>query len=776
MNATILTHLAAWLATYAIHSTLLIAAVALFVRLRAPNAAVRDFAWKLALVGAIATSTIQQAGNLRPVGSLAFVRTGTSERLVTGGAATLPLGSVAERPNDMILTGAELPGVRVADAKPTRERAAAAPGSAPTNSLDATDPAIERASVPVPTETPSPVSSTVTTLMVVAWGAVALLLALIYIARRLMLAGRLVTRRTVTEGRMRALLDALRLEVGHDAPVFLTAASTIASPVALGLAEICVPEAAITDLDEDQQRGLLAHELAHLHRRDPLWLDAASLIERVFFFQPLNRLARRELQHNAEYICDDWAATHTGSGEPLARCLARVAEWIEASPLGVPVAGMAEQRSLLVTRISRLLEDTPVRFSLSRLSMIAATLVAVIAVVAAVPAVHATAPMQQADSAKPSPTAREPRGPSRGGSRGEPRVESLAEREAASSLSSEPKVESLAEHEAMARLAGHRDGPVDRLETGALASLRRSVRGQASALGMLAGRDTDEVEQDPAVVTALIERLADANASVRRAAAQSLGNLRARRAVSALTTALGDKSREVRAAAAGALGNIDDPKAITALVKLLGDESAEVREQALNALSNFESDVPAAPIIALLGDARPDVRARAAAMLGNIGDRAAIAPLGKLMKDGSPEVRREALQSLTQFKDASLGPIATAALADQQIEVRVAALNAMHEANVAVPEATLLKLLADNSRELRQHAVEFLRDQPLSPAVVGALAKLVTDDPSADVRESAVGALAEARNPAARDAIKAALNSPHARVRRAAAEALGNRP
>ena len=401
MTSTILTNLAAWLATYAIHSTLLIAAVALFVRLRAPNAAVRDFAWKLALVGAIATSTIQQAGNLRPLGSLAFVHTGTDVARAAGAAATLPRQPLAQPAPEVIASDDATPIERAIVARPTRERS---------------------------TSTSSPVASTLTILIVVAWGAVALLLALTYIARRLMLAGRLVTRRTVTEGRMRTLLDVLRLEVGFDSPVSLTAASTIASPVALGLAEICVPEAAITDLDEEQQRGLLAHELAHLHRRDPLWLDAASLIERVFFFQPLNRLARRELQNNAEYICDDWAAAHTGSGEPLARCLARVAEWIEASPLGVPVAGMAEQRSLLVTRISRLLEDTPVRFSLSRLSMIAATLVAVIAVVAAVPAVHATAPMQQPDSTQPAPTTGEPRGPSRGGSRDEPRVKSLAER------------------------------------------------------------------------------------------------------------------------------------------------------------------------------------------------------------------------------------------------------------------------------------------------------------------------------------------------------------
>src|SRR5260370_19576137 len=101
---------------------------------------------------------------------------------------------------------------------------------------------------------------------------------------------------------------------------------------------------------------MLARELAHLARRDSLWLAGASLIERFFFFQPLNRLARRELETTAEFLSDEWAMRKTGSAVSLAKCLATVAEWIQASPLGVPVAGLAERRSLLVTRISRLLD------------------------------------------------------------------------------------------------------------------------------------------------------------------------------------------------------------------------------------------------------------------------------------------------------------------------------------------------------------------------------------------------------------------------------------
>src|SRR3989442_4691319 len=164
-------------------------------------------------------------------------------------------------------------------------------------------------------------------------------------------------------------------------------ARPISSRVALGLWEIWVPELALSDLGAEQQRSMLAHELAHLARRDSLWLAGASLMERCFFFQPLNRLARRELETTAEYLSDEWATRKTGSAVALAKCLATVAEWIQASPLGVPVAGLAERRSFLVARISRLLEGRQPSSPASRRGWAAAAALGVAVTIAAAPRV-----------------------------------------------------------------------------------------------------------------------------------------------------------------------------------------------------------------------------------------------------------------------------------------------------------------------------------------------------------------------------------------------------
>jgi hypothetical protein len=128
--------------------------------------------------------------------------------------------------------------------------------------------------------------------------------------------------------------------------------------VALGDDEICLPVRALAELDPIRMESILAHELAHLVRRDPSWLTAARVLEAVFFFQPLNVIARRRMQEAAEFASDAWASTRVSRPLDLAHCLARVAEWTIAAPR-LPVPAMAERRGkVLVRRVERLTSGT----------------------------------------------------------------------------------------------------------------------------------------------------------------------------------------------------------------------------------------------------------------------------------------------------------------------------------------------------------------------------------------------------------------------------------
>ncbi len=189
--------------------------------------------------------------------------------------------------------------------------------------------------------------------------------------------------------------------------VRLTLSDRLTSPVALGSDEICLPSRAMSELGPVRIESILAHELAHLVRRDPSWLTVSRVIEALFFFQPLNIFARRRMQESAEFASDAWASVRVARPLDLAHCLARVAEWTIAAPR-MPVPAMAERRGrVLVRRVERLTtgrvvpEETPGRAV--RLS--AAVVLLALILLAPRAAIGADAPMGRFFNAKVPETA-----------------------------------------------------------------------------------------------------------------------------------------------------------------------------------------------------------------------------------------------------------------------------------------------------------------------------------------------------------------------------------
>lgn len=327
-----------WLATYLIHSTLLLGGALLLARwVRSP--VVREALWKGALAGALATASVR--GLLAPL-PLGFERL----ELAFAGAELPP-----EPPGPPSRAVAAESG-RANGARPLQEERPEQDAAPPT-ALVLPRGGGETAAPFAPDADARPVPWA--TLAVGGWLAVAATL-LARLARvrwrtRRLFAGR----RPVRDTALLATLARLRTRAGRPRRVRLTSCGAIGSPVALGTREICVPERACRELSAGELEGMLAHELAHLRRRDPMWLVLAHVLERLFCFQPLNRVVRRRLQADVEVLCDDWAAEETAAPAELARCLARVAGWMEASPPRALAPGMADSPSGLVARVERLL-------------------------------------------------------------------------------------------------------------------------------------------------------------------------------------------------------------------------------------------------------------------------------------------------------------------------------------------------------------------------------------------------------------------------------------
>ncbi len=650
--------LLAWLLTYLIHSTVLLGVAWLVTRRRRLEPAASDLLWKVALLASLVTGTIQSRLEL------------STPAAVTLPVATLPQAAPLNQPAAPA-GDAGNPGVQ----PPVRQATGASVSRAP--------------SLPL--------------VVVLLWGAIALGSSLYYVARRLILVGRLADRRTVSDGPLAATLAELQRTAGYRRRVHLTMARTISSPVALGLSEICVPELAL-DLGSEQQRSMLAHELAHLARRDSLWLAGASLIERCFFFQPLNRLARRELETTAEYLSDEWAMRKTGSPVALAKCLATVAEWIQASPLGVPVAGLAERRSLLVSRISRLLDERLPSSPASRRGWAVAAALGVAVTVAAAPRVSQSSPPvplsvpERGDSMRsPSPEGRGGQGVRTGtGSRGEDTTVVLA---------------------LIARLKDENAG----------------VRGAAArSLGHLG---------DPRAVLPLIDVLADSDGEVRSAAVEALADLADPRAISPIAGLLKDPVTDVKRNALGALSHFDQAVPTAPVVVLLDDPDADVRHQAIDLLVHLHARSAAGAIARLMHDPSPDVRRSVVEALGNLGAQSGVATITEALSDAHADVRQAALGALNDLK----APIAEATLMnlmkDPAADVRQRAAELAGERSVVAAIPQLRHLIDDPRGDVREAATQAL-GHIADPAARQALqAALQSPDPR--VRRAAAEALGQ---------------------------------
>lgn len=188
------------------------------------------------------------------------------------------------------------------------------------------------------------------------------LLAASVAAVRLLHAGwaqRSLLRRAAHEGRpARALWLAHRRDIAPARDdLRLREIDFLGSPLAIGYRDVLLPRWC-ADLGADEQRALLAHECAHLERRDPLWrwLDAIAVM--LLAGHPLARRAERRLHELSEWACDQEAARRTGQPQALALCLAECLQHLLPAPPAFAVA-MAEPAHGVVVRVQRLLEEQP---------------------------------------------------------------------------------------------------------------------------------------------------------------------------------------------------------------------------------------------------------------------------------------------------------------------------------------------------------------------------------------------------------------------------------
>ncbi len=157
----------------------------------------------------------------------------------------------------------------------------------------------------------------------------------------------------------RRRVDELRHALGIARTVAVRLSDEVIAPCTAHLLRpvIWLPLSLLTRVPVEQIEALLAHELAHIARKDWLWNGVQCVIESLLFFHPAVWWLGRRIRQEREHACDDLAVAACGNAVALAQALAA----LECARQSSPRLVLAAQGGSLLQRIARLLSGPPSR-------------------------------------------------------------------------------------------------------------------------------------------------------------------------------------------------------------------------------------------------------------------------------------------------------------------------------------------------------------------------------------------------------------------------------
>ena len=127
----------------------------------------------------------------------------------------------------------------------------------------------------------------------------------------------------------------------------------------LGRPRLLLPQELWGRLDLSQQNAVLAHELAHLSRRDHWvrWFEAVVI--GIYWWDPIAWWARREIERTEEEACDAWVLwSHPAAGGAYAEALVAAAAFLSCVRLPLPVGASGVSNTLsLKRRLKMIMSD-----------------------------------------------------------------------------------------------------------------------------------------------------------------------------------------------------------------------------------------------------------------------------------------------------------------------------------------------------------------------------------------------------------------------------------
>jgi beta-lactamase regulating signal transducer with metallopeptidase domain len=151
------------------------------------------------------------------------------------------------------------------------------------------------------------------------------------------------------------MLEDLLKKANFKHKIDLLESALVRSPVTIGLLKpvILFPIGFINRLPEREVEAILAHELAHIIRRDYLFNILQSLVEALFYYHPAVWWLSAQVRNERESACDDMAIALLGNKLNYAKALVTIQEMAFTSLS--PALGFAgDRKGQLMHRVQRL--------------------------------------------------------------------------------------------------------------------------------------------------------------------------------------------------------------------------------------------------------------------------------------------------------------------------------------------------------------------------------------------------------------------------------------
>lgn len=148
--------------------------------------------------------------------------------------------------------------------------------------------------------------------------------------------------------------------IGVSRVVNLFESALVHTPLTIGWLRpaILLPIGFVNQLSIAEVEAVLAHELAHIARRDWVFNLVQAFIESLFYYNPAVWWVSQVIRRERENACDDAALAATGNPLAFARALVQVQEM--ATPLpALALALSGKRRRPLLERVRRILNQAP---------------------------------------------------------------------------------------------------------------------------------------------------------------------------------------------------------------------------------------------------------------------------------------------------------------------------------------------------------------------------------------------------------------------------------